>query len=205
MPQQRRARATREAILVAAAEEFDRVGYAAAPLSAILRRGGVTKGAFYFHFPSKDAVAEALVRRMHAVWPAAHHRWRERGLDPLRTLVGLVDEVAQRVSEDVLARAAVRLAEEVDPAAAREPPFRAWEHTFALLLGAAAEGGLLRPGVDPAVVARVLHAAMIGAWMVGGPGRRPETYPERVREMWRCLLPGVATDEWLSGWRAEHP
>src|SRR5256885_15332559 len=116
MPQQRRARVTREAILSAAAEEFDRVGYAAAPLSAILRRGGVTKGAFYFHFASKEALATALVRRMQTVWPATHRRWRDRGLDPLRTLVGFVDEIVQRISTDVVVRAAIRLAEEPESA-----------------------------------------------------------------------------------------
>ncbi|GDY29525.1 ScbR family autoregulator-binding transcription factor [Gandjariella thermophila] len=205
MPQQRRARATREAILTAAAEEFDRVGYAAAPLSAILRRGGVTKGAFYFHFPSKEAVAEAVVRHMRAVWPAAHRRWRDRGLDPLRTLIGLLDEVARRLCGDVVARAAVRLAEEGQPAASRPSPFRAWERTFALLLGAAAERGLLRPGVDPEAAARVLHAAVIGAWLVDGPRQGTGAYPQRIGEVVRCLLPGVATDEWLAGWRAEQP
>ena len=60
MPQQRRAQLTRRAILIAAAEEFDRVGYDATSLNAILRRGGITKGAFYFHFSSKEDVAEAL-------------------------------------------------------------------------------------------------------------------------------------------------
>src|SRR5699024_8098595 len=50
MPQQRRARVTRGAILLAAAEEFERIGYSGATLGAVLRRSGVTKGAFYFHF-----------------------------------------------------------------------------------------------------------------------------------------------------------
>ena len=60
MPQQRRAQLTRRAILAAAAEEFDSTGYAGTTLNAVLRRSGITKGAFYFHFPSKEAVAEAL-------------------------------------------------------------------------------------------------------------------------------------------------
>jgi AcrR family transcriptional regulator len=57
MPRQDRARATRECILRAAAQEFERAGFVAASLRAMLARVGVTKGAFYFHFESKEAVA----------------------------------------------------------------------------------------------------------------------------------------------------
>lgn len=66
MPQQERAHATREAIVSAAAGEFDRAGHAAISLNDILRRSGVTKGAFYFHFPSKEAVADDIARRLRA-------------------------------------------------------------------------------------------------------------------------------------------
>ncbi|RRO13124.1 TetR/AcrR family transcriptional regulator [Saccharopolyspora rhizosphaerae] len=51
-------RGTRHPILVAAAEEIDRVGYEAAKLSAILRHCATTKGAFHFHFSGKPEVAE---------------------------------------------------------------------------------------------------------------------------------------------------
>ena len=48
---------TRRRILEAAFAEMWRVGFRAASLEAILLEAGVTKGALYHHFRSKDAAA----------------------------------------------------------------------------------------------------------------------------------------------------
>jgi AcrR family transcriptional regulator len=65
---QRREDQTRERILAVAAEWFADHGYAAASIRDIARDVGVTVGAIYVHFPSKDrllvAVYEAGVRRI---------------------------------------------------------------------------------------------------------------------------------------------
>ena len=109
MPQQDRAYATREAILHAAAEEFDRLGYERASLTAVLARAGLTKGAFYFHFPSKEAVAGALIERQSDLWAQMRESWRARGVDPLSALHGMFLESADRMAADVVLRAGVRL------------------------------------------------------------------------------------------------
>ena len=46
----------------AAVEEFCRSGYDAASVSDICREAGVSKGAFYHHFPSKQALFLAIMR-----------------------------------------------------------------------------------------------------------------------------------------------
>ncbi|MEV6183872.1 helix-turn-helix domain-containing protein, partial [Streptomyces sp. NPDC052015] len=61
MARQERAIRTRQTILVAAAEVFDEVGYEAATISDVLKRSGVTKGALYFHFTSKQELAQAVL------------------------------------------------------------------------------------------------------------------------------------------------
>jgi len=48
-----RAARTRDAIIDAAADVFDRYGYQAGGLALIIKQAGVTTGAFYFHFTSK--------------------------------------------------------------------------------------------------------------------------------------------------------
>ena len=58
---QERAEVTREAILEGAAEAFDAAGFGSTSLSDISQRAGVTKGALYFHFPSKEALAHTLM------------------------------------------------------------------------------------------------------------------------------------------------
>ncbi|QUH05344.1 TetR/AcrR family transcriptional regulator [Saccharopolyspora erythraea] len=190
MPQQRRAQATRRTILVAAAEEFDRVGYEATTLNGILRRGGVTKGAFYFHFASKEDVARVLVREQRERWPALWRRWVRQGLDPLSTAIGLVDELLAALDEDVATRAGMRLAcrREVDAAT---PPD--WEQVLAELLGRAADSGYLLPAVDPRALARVVYAALVGARTID----RGAASTGRTAEVWRVVLRGAATPEWL--------
>ena len=58
---QQRAIKTRAALLAAAAHEFPDRGYAGASVTSILANSTSTKGALYFHFPSKEALAEAVL------------------------------------------------------------------------------------------------------------------------------------------------
>ncbi|MDH4134026.1 MAG: TetR/AcrR family transcriptional regulator [Gammaproteobacteria bacterium] len=52
---------TRETILDAAFQEIYRHGFQAASLNNILARTGLTKGALYHHFPTKDALGFAVI------------------------------------------------------------------------------------------------------------------------------------------------
>lgn len=196
MPQQRRAQLTRHAIVVAAAEEFDRAGYADTPLSAILRRSGVTKGAFYFHFASKEAVALALVRLQAQHWARLQRHWLGRGLDPLSTAIQLVDDSVRLLSQDVLIRAGTRLAyQRVGQLTTGHAAQPNWEGVFAGLLRRSAERGVLRSGVDPGMVARVLCSALAGA--MRATEQSEHDLPVRVTEIWRVILGGIASPEWM--------
>lgn len=198
MPQQRRAQATRRAIVIAAAEEFDRVGYEGTPLSAILRRSGVTKGAFYFHFASKEALAVALVQLQNRRWPSLRQHWFGRGLDPLSVAIGMVEEATRLIEEDVVLRAGTTLARHhVARGVAGSRAAPDWETVLGELLRRSAESGLLRSGVEPAEAARVIHAAMLGVRTIGSEGRDGPGMAARASEVWRVTLQGVASTEWL--------
>jgi AcrR family transcriptional regulator len=54
MARQVRSEATRRKILDAAIDVFGDVGYAAAGWNTIIERTGMTKGALYHHFDSKE-------------------------------------------------------------------------------------------------------------------------------------------------------
>lgn len=56
-----RSRGTRRALVSAARDRFETDGYAAASLDAIAEAAGVTKGALYHHFPTKQALYDAVV------------------------------------------------------------------------------------------------------------------------------------------------
>ena len=62
-PKQERSGATVEAILEAAAQIFERHGYAAGTTNRIAARAGVSIGSLYQYFPNKDAILVALVHR----------------------------------------------------------------------------------------------------------------------------------------------
>ena len=55
MTVQARAEATRQTIILAAVELFDTVGYGSTTMGHIIDRAGITKGAFYYHFPTKGS------------------------------------------------------------------------------------------------------------------------------------------------------
>jgi len=63
MTGQQRGEETRTNILEAALECFAQHGYGATGVAEICKRAGVTKGAFYYHFPSKQAVFLELFNR----------------------------------------------------------------------------------------------------------------------------------------------
>lgn len=65
----RRAEARPDEVLDAALDLFIAKGFAATRVEDIARRAGLSKGALYLYFPSKEALLEALVRR--AVSPIA--------------------------------------------------------------------------------------------------------------------------------------
>ncbi|MCO1579358.1 TetR/AcrR family transcriptional regulator [Crossiella sp. SN42] len=202
MPQQSRAQVTRESIMVAAASEFDRLGYAAVPLSLILERSGVSKGAFYFHFPSKIGLAAAIMEAEQAIWPELTRRWDERGLDALRTLIGSTTQAVELISSDPIVRAGVRLS--TDPevhASGLRPQYLNWESLLTALLERSRDEGLLRAGADPVEVARLLNAVFAGNREIAAALTGYADYVTRMEQAWRVLLPAIATEEWLTDWR----
>jgi AcrR family transcriptional regulator len=62
-PRQDRSRDTFEAIVEAAAQVFERHGYAAGTTNRIAERAGVSIGSLYQYFPNKDAIVLELARR----------------------------------------------------------------------------------------------------------------------------------------------
>src|SRR6266545_8221941 len=65
-----RGSATRQHILAVATEAFLAHGYAGTSLSDLIGAAGITKGGFYHHFPSKEALAVEVVRARQAEWAA---------------------------------------------------------------------------------------------------------------------------------------
>lgn len=110
---QERGRRTRERILDAAAEEFVTHGHERATLQAVADRVGVTKGAVYGHFASKQAVVAALEAHgtsvLSALRPDGPTVDPAGPVDPVAVLRRLVGEFGARLRSDIRLRAALRL------------------------------------------------------------------------------------------------
>ncbi|GAA3129239.1 hypothetical protein GCM10020255_002490 [Rhodococcus baikonurensis] len=104
---QKRSEITREKIVDAAARQFDACGFAAASINAIIENGNVTKGALYFHFPSKEELAQQVIERWSAMvdeeyaalgepgdgspaasWCGSAARWRTASMPTLVCVLG---------------------------------------------------------------------------------------------------------------------
>ncbi|MFJ9153704.1 TetR family transcriptional regulator [Streptomyces sp. NPDC102270] len=110
MVKQVRAERTRQALIAAAAIEFDRHGYAGTSLSAVHRACGMTMGALTFHFRAKADLASAVCQEAEAITRGALTR-----LTPRRALLPVVEftlVVARLLDEEVTVRAAARLTQE---------------------------------------------------------------------------------------------
>ncbi|MGH3781592.1 MAG: ScbR family autoregulator-binding transcription factor [Pseudonocardiaceae bacterium] len=203
---QPRARATRQAILTAAAEHFARNGYHATSLDSVLADSGGTKGALYFHFASKEALARAVIAEMVQGWGDLRGQVDQRGLDPLSTLLALVDEVVRRLIEDPIARGGTRLLHDL-PRRTQDAGehYGCGERDTLALLTQAAQAGLLREGIDPTLVARQVVALIAGHRQICDAVADRHNLRQRVDEAWMLLLPTIATDEWLATWRAAGP
>jgi len=203
---QPRARATRLAILTAAAEHFARNGYHATSLDSVLADSGGTKGALYFHFASKEALARAVIAEMVQGWKDLRGQISGRGLDPLSALLALVDVVIARLIDDPITRGGTRLLNDLPM---RDQDVRghygSGERDALVLLEQAAQAGLLREGIAPALVARQIVALIAGHRQICDAVEDRHHLRQRVDEAWTLLLPTIATDAWLATWRASRP
>ncbi|MEV5144729.1 ScbR family autoregulator-binding transcription factor [Streptomyces sp. NPDC052727] len=162
-PQQERSIRTRAQILEAASEIFAARGYRGASVKDIAERVGMTKGAVYFHFPSKESLAIAVVEEHYTRWPATMEEIRAQGFTPLETVEEMLRRAAQSFRDDPVMQAGARLQSERAFIDAELPlPYVDWTHLLAVLLQEARETGQLRAGVDPAAAARSLVAAFFG-------------------------------------------
>ena len=109
----RRADTTRQQILRAASRQFARKAYSLVSLDDILADAEVTKGAMYFHFRSKHALASAIVEYRFASARVSVDELLARKLSGLETLIDILYLVAVEDIGDEAARAGLNLLESI--------------------------------------------------------------------------------------------
>jgi AcrR family transcriptional regulator len=184
---QERAIRTRDSILEAMASLFIEVGYEAATIAALVERTGLTRGALYFHFPTKEAMAHGVLARAvtrEGIIPQTYklQEWVDLGL-----------LLAHRLPREPMLRAAVQLS--VDPRArglfgTRWPD---WIDVGRDLLVEAKERGELLPHAVPEEIARLAVGAWTGVQLVTEALPDGLALAEEIARLYQLILPNVAS------------
>ncbi|MGW6685967.1 ScbR family autoregulator-binding transcription factor [Streptomyces sp. NPDC054961] len=188
MVRQERGTRSRRSILEAAAQVFDERGYEGASTTDILARTGLTRGALYHHFPSKEAIAIALVEAQTEALVAPPHSMK------VQAAIDLTMEFARRLQCDPVLRASVRLTvEQTSFTYPKRTPYQwSYEAIAGLLAEAEAQGEIL-PGTDLDELTKFIVGAFTGVQLMSQVYTGREDLLGRVSSMWRLLLPGFAT------------
>ncbi|MER8069345.1 ScbR family autoregulator-binding transcription factor [Streptomyces sp. NPDC094034] len=186
MAKQDRAIRTRLTILTAAAKVFEARGYQAATISEILTEAGVTKGALYFHFPSKEHLAQGVLGEQDQWLPVP---------DRSCTIQQFVDTVllhAYRLQTDPMVRAGVRLSlDQQAHGVDRSGPFLRWGGIIGELLEKAQARGELLPHVRTAESAEVAVGAFAGVQAMSQAVCEYQDLLARTSVLLRHLLPSL--------------
>ncbi|MEU5261154.1 ScbR family autoregulator-binding transcription factor [Amycolatopsis sp. NPDC021455] len=191
-----RGRRTREALVDAAAVIFGRAGFAATTLESVCEEAEVTRGALYCHFPSKAALAAAVIERYCPLWWELAARLSARHASPAQVLVELTFEAARRLQHDPAYRASVRLPLHAELADVLAPAhFLGWLAVVRDLLRRARRAGELRRDVDVRAAAESTVAEFTGTHLVARATAGEHDLLGGVRAMWRQRLPGLVEPE----------
>jgi AcrR family transcriptional regulator len=199
---------TRQLIVERTAPVFDAQGFAAASLAQLVASTGLTRGAFYFHFESKDALAIAIAEAQEERWELLRGEVERDEPEPLRRLVTLNLRAAARYQRDFVLRAAARLLAERTLIRGSLPATAPWWVSTVMsdLTEAAAAGelrdlsGLIRPGsatsTTPEAGLRTLAEHLVAVWaaLPAAAGEfGADDLADRIYTTWAVLLPRICS------------
>ena len=191
----RRADTTRQRLIAAAARLFAHRPYIMVSLDDILAEAELTKGAMYFHFSSKQALALAIIDDLTEMTRAAAADLLERKMSGLETLIDLVFLLAVQDTQHDVARAGARLLETLDNPTPL--PLALWqsrmEFVTTLVQRAVTEGDVIDLH-EPEDIAKMLVALWEGVRRISDLDK-PEHYLDNLQKAWTLALPSFANPD----------
>ncbi len=195
MTRQERAERTRRVILDAAAAAIDERGYNAASVSEILAKAGVTKGALYFHYSSKEELAQALIESQFSIELFDSDESTSNGL---QQVIDISHEMARALLTDVRVRAGMRLVAESNFANPMPEPYRKWIASMRTHLEVAKTRGDLRESIDPEKVATWVIGCYLGIQSMSDVLTGRADLHDRLTDFWTIALPGLVPPRRIS-------
>ncbi len=196
-----KADSTRQQILRAAARQFARLPYHQVGLDDVLAEAELTKGAMYFHFRSKHALALAVIEDQAARSGEAVADLQARKFSGLETLIDFSYQLAVRdISEDIT-RAALHLLESIGRIEGLQAKLQGeWIDSLALTVRRGIAEGDVFPECEPQDVGRLVVSLYMGLRQTSDLDE-PERFLRELEKTWALTLPGFVRPQRLEYFR----
>lgn len=191
---QQRSEETRNRIMDAAMMKFAGAGYEAASVDEICAEAGVSKGAFYHHFPSKQSVFLALMNGWLTLIDTGMEAFHKETVP--ETLVQMTDMLPAvfAAAEDRLPMFLefwLQASRDEKVWTAIIAPYHHYKEHFAKLLQEGVEEGSLKP-VDPQVAAQVIVSLAVGLVLQGVLEPHRADWAQVAQQSMQLLMNGMA-------------
>jgi AcrR family transcriptional regulator len=191
---QQRSEETRGRILDAAIKRFSISGYDSASVDDICSQAGVSKGAFYHHFPTKQAVFLALLQGWLTMIDMGMDATRKETVpETLLHLTSLLPAVFASAEDRLPTFLEFWLQASRDEAVwqATISPYRHYHEHFTKLVEDGINEGSLKP-VDPKVAAQLIVSLAVGLLLQGVMDPHGADWELTSRESMKILMNGLA-------------
>lgn len=199
MVRQARSEATRRKIIDSAVDLINEIGYPAAGLGDIIERAELTKGALYYHFDSKEALATAIIEEGSASVLGAFRAAARTSSPAMENIIHGTFVVTDVLGHDRVARAGARLLRTFggfNPAA--KSTFQTLLDELVGSITAATTEGDLRTTIDAETTGSSIVAGMLGAELLSSALSDGADLRARFARNWELLLPAIITDDSLN-------
>lgn len=189
--QAERSEATTEQLVTAARKLFATKGFAATSIDDIVNAAGVTRGAMYHHFRSKEDLFEAVFKREHFAVGERVKQAAMREKDGWSQLKAGCDEFLEATTDperrqimmlDAPAVLGMRRIEEID----RPDSIKLMTYVIEKAMD---EGVIRQRPAEP--LAHLIYGALCQAALVGARSTAPETSPDQMRRELDQLLDSI--------------
>jgi TetR/AcrR family transcriptional regulator, transcriptional repressor for nem operon len=196
-PDSSRPSGTRRQIMRAAAYEFARRPYSMVSLDDIIARAGLSKGAVYFHFPSKQALAMAIIDEQSATVRDGLTERLVRSLTGLETLIEASYFLAAHDIRSNDLRASLNLLEQIGRSdGVQAKVLTKWSPAIAAIVRRGIADGDIIDGTNADGVSRLLMSIYMGLRQTADLDA-PQEFITSLEYAWMLTLAGFANADRL--------
>lgn len=198
MVRQARSEVTRRKIIDAAVQLFNDVGYSNAGLGDIVQHAGMTKGALYHHFSSKEALAVAIIDEGSDILLKTFQGICRSSAPALESMIHGVLVVVELANTDKRVRMGavlLRMFSKFSDVTAVN--YGVWLAEMGTQARRAQAEGDLRADIDGQKAGEFIVSAMLGTELISNALSGGVDMLDRVTGMWEFLLPAIASEQSL--------